>query len=113
MSSVLVEKVMIYGTSSIGVFVFTNNDFALMSLKTTIYVSLGSFLEVFITIVFAYKSLQYVQAFKTSIIISSKGVIALFSAWIFLLVEPKMSEIIGGVISIIGVILVSVQNEKK
>lgn len=92
---------------------FLNNDFALMSLKTTIYVSLGSFLEVFITIVFAYKSLQYVQAFKTSIIISSKGVIALFSAWIFLLVEPKMSEIIGGVISIIGVILVSVQNEKK
>ena len=92
---------------------YINNDFALMSLKSTIYVSIGSFLEVFITIVFAYKSLQYIQAFKTSIIISGKGAIALISAWAFLLVEPKISEIIGGILSIIGVVFVSFQKKEK
>jgi len=92
---------------SFTVLILINNDFTLISLKSTIYVSIGSFLEVFLTIVFAYKSLQYIQAFKTSIIISSKGAIALFSAWLFLFIEPKLSEIFGGIISIVGVALVS------
>lgn len=77
-----------------------------------VLLSLGSFLEVFITIVFAYKSLQYIQAFKTSIIISTKGVFALLSSWIFLNLIPLNLEILGGLISLLGVILVSVQKKK-
>jgi drug/metabolite transporter (DMT)-like permease len=75
--------------------------------------SAGSFLEVFITIVFAYKSLQYIKAFKTSIIISSKGFFALLSAWLFLHLTPAYSEIAGGIVSIIGVILVSIEKRTK
>lgn len=75
--------------------------------------SAGSFLEVFITIVFAYKSLQYIKAFKTSIIISSKGFFALLSAWLFLHLTPAYSEIAGGIISIIGVILVSIERRTE
>jgi len=84
---------------SFTVLILINNDFALMSLKSTIYISIGSFLEVFLTIVFAYKSLQFIA-------------IALFSAWVFLSIEPKLSEIMGGIISIIGVVLVSFKRNK-
>ncbi len=83
-----------------------------ISITAWVLLSLGSFLEVFITIVFAYKSLQYIQAFKTSIIISTKGFFALLSAWIFLSLTPLNIEIFGGVISILGVVLVSIQNKK-
>ena len=81
--------------------------------KSWLLLSAGSFLEVFITIVFAYKSLQYIKAFKTSIIISSKGIFALLSAWIFLSLTPLYLEVVGGLISIIGVILVSLESRKK
>ncbi|MCF6241052.1 MAG: DMT family transporter [Bacteroidales bacterium] len=83
-----------------------------ISVKAWILLSLGAFLEVFITIVFAYKSLQYIEAFKTSIIISTKGIFALISAWIFLHLTPLHLEIIGGIISILGVVLVSIQKKK-
>ncbi|MBN1251344.1 MAG: DMT family transporter [Bacteroidales bacterium] len=92
---------------------YSHNQISLISIESFIYVSLGSFLEVFITIIFAYKSLQYIQAFKTSIIISSKGVFAIISAWIFLFLEPKLLEILGGIISIAGVFLVSFQKVKN
>jgi len=84
----------------------------LIPFKAWVLLSLGSFLEVFITIVFAYKSLQYIQAFKTSIIISTKGIFALLSAWIFLNLVPLHIEIIGGLISIVGVVIVSLKKEE-
>jgi len=81
--------------------------------KSWILLSAGSFLEVFITIVFAYKSLQYIKAFKTSIIISTKGIFALLSAWLFLSLTPLYIEIIGGIVSIIGVVFVSLESKNK
>lgn len=77
--------------------------------KSWILLSAGSFLEVFITIVFAYKSLQYIKAFKTSIVISTKGIFALLSAYLFLSLTPLYLEVIGGIVSIIGVIFVSLE----
>lgn len=81
--------------------------------KAWAFLSAGSFLEVFITIVFAYKSLQYIKAFKTSIIISTKGFFALISAWLFLHLTPAYSEIAGGLLSIIGVFLVSIEQRAE
>ncbi len=81
--------------------------------RSWILLSAGSFLEVFITIVFAYKSLQYIKAFKTSLIISTKGFFALFSAYLFLNLTPLYLEVIGGIVSIFGVILVSLESRKK
>jgi len=83
------------------------DTFSTFSLKTLGYLSIGSFLEVFITIIFAYMSFKYIKAFKTSITISTKGIFALISAWIFLSLKPEMKDLIGGMLSIIGVMLVS------
>ena len=107
--SVIRALILLLGFS---VLAFVNHVSLSISLKSWVLLSLGSFLEVFITIVFAYKSLQYIQAFKTSVIISSKGIFALLSAWVFLNLTPLNIEIIGGLISIVGVILVSVEKRK-
>lgn len=94
------------------ILIITFSHFSSFSLKTLGYVSIGSFLEVFITIIFAYMSFKYIKAFKTSITISTKGIFALISAWIFLGLKPELRELIGGLLSIVGVVLVSKETKK-
>jgi len=93
--------------------IMTFSHFSPFSLKTLGYVSIGSFLEVFITIIFAYMSFKYIKAFKTSITISTKGIFALISAWIFLGLKPELRELVGGLLSIAGVVLVSKETKKE
>lgn len=95
------------------VILIITNSSLLISTRAWVLLSIGSFLEVFITIVFAYKSLQYIKAFKTSLIISTKGIFALLSAWLFLSLTPMYVEVLGGSISIVGVVLVSLESRKK
>ncbi len=89
------------------------SDIKIASFKSMGYLAIGSFLEVFITIIFAYMSFKYIKAFKTSITISTKGIFALLSAWAFLHLQPAFYEIVGGVLSILGVILVSKETTNK
>ena len=69
--------------------------------------SIGSFLETLIVIVFAYQALKIIEATKTSLIISSKGVWTLILAWIFLGVFPTMLQLTGGILTLIGVWLIT------
>ena len=68
---------------------------------------LGSILETMIVIVFAYQALKLIEATKTSLIISSKGVWTLVLAWIFLGVFPSGFQIAGGILTLIGVWLIT------
>ncbi len=69
--------------------------------------SIGSLLETLIVIVFAYQALKLIEATKTSLIISSKGVWTLILAWIFLGVFPTMLQLTGGILTLIGVWLIT------
>jgi len=64
-------------------------------------------LETLIVIVFAYQSLKLIEATKTSLIISSKGVWTLILAWIFLDVFPTWIQLSGGVLTLAGVWLIT------
>lgn len=68
---------------------------------------IGSFLETLLTIVFAYQALRYIEAAKTSLIISTKAVWVLIMAYFFLNTFPGTLELVGGSFSIIGIILIS------
>lgn len=70
-------------------------------------ISIGSFLETLIVIVFAYQALKIIEATKTSLIISSKGVWTLILAWIFLGVFPTLLQLTGGILTLIGVWLIT------
>lgn len=69
--------------------------------------ALGSMLETLIVIVFAYQSLKMIEATKTSLIISSKGVWTLILAWIFLGVFPTWMQFSGGILTLLGVWLIT------
>lgn len=64
---------------------------------------LGSFLETMIVIIFAYQALKLIEATRTSLIISSKGVWTLVLAWIFLGVFPSAIQLTGGILTLVGV----------
>lgn len=68
---------------------------------------LGSLLETMIVIVFAYQALKLIEATKTSLIISSKGVWALILAWLFLGVFPSLFQLVGGLLTLVGVIFIT------
>jgi len=68
---------------------------------------LGSLLETMIVIVFAYQALKMIEATRTSLIISSKGVWALLLAWVFLGVFPSGFQLAGGIATLIGVGLIT------
>jgi drug/metabolite transporter (DMT)-like permease len=69
--------------------------------------ALGSFLETLIVIVFAYQALKLIEATKTSLIISTKGVWTLVLAWIFLDLFPTDMQLLGGLLTLVGVWLIT------
>jgi drug/metabolite transporter (DMT)-like permease len=69
--------------------------------------AIGSFLETLIVIVFAYQALKLIEATKTSLIISTKGVWTLILAWIFLGVFPSAMQLVGGMLTLLGVWLIT------
>ena len=69
--------------------------------------AIGSLLETLIVIVFAYQALKLIEATKTSLIISTKGVWTLVLAWVFLGVFPSSLQLVGGLFTLLGVWLIT------
>lgn len=69
--------------------------------------AIGSFLETLLVIIFAYQALKLIEATKTSLIISSKGVWTLLLAWAFLGLFPTGMQLAGGMLTLVGVWLIT------
>lgn len=69
---------------------------------------IGSILGPFLTITAGYQAYKYLEVSRVSILGSTKGIIVLIGAYIYFGRFPEVYQIIGGIISIIGVILISV-----
>lgn len=78
-----------------------------VSLRIWKDLALGSLLETLIVIVFAYQALKLIEATKTSLIISTKGVWTLLLSWIFLGLFPTGMQLAGGVLTLVGVWLIT------
>jgi len=86
---------------------FQSGEMTEISLRIWKDLALGSLLETLIVIVFAYQSLKLIEATKTSLIISTKGVWTLVLAWIFLGVFPTGMQLAGGLLTLLGVWLIT------
>lgn len=84
-----------------------SGDMAPVSLNVWKDLALGSILETLIVIVFAYQALKLIEATKTSLIISTKGVWTLILAWLFLGVFPTGIQLAGGLLTLVGVWLIT------
>lgn len=74
---------------------------------------IGAFLETLLTIIFAYQALRYIEAATTSLIISTKALWVLVMAYLFLNTFPEPMELIGGCLSIIGIVLISLNGNHR
>ncbi len=86
---------------------FRNGDMVPVSLNLWKDLALGSLLETLIVILFAYQALKLIEATKTSLLISTKGVWTLVLAWIFLGVFPTGVQLAGGLLTLVGVWLIT------
>ena len=94
--------------------------FALMLLKGESFhlsgqalfnVSIGSLLGPFLTALSMYSALKFIEASKSTIIQSSKGIFVIIGAWIYFRTIPESFQVIGGIITIIGVVILIIARD--
>lgn len=74
--------------------------------KTALFnVAIGSLVGPFLTAMSNYTALKYIEASKSSIIQSSKGLFVIIGAWMYFSTVPHVFQIAGGIITIAGVIV--------
>jgi drug/metabolite transporter (DMT)-like permease len=86
---------------------FNSGEMVHISLGVWRDLAVGSLLETLIVIIFAYQALKLIEATKTSLIISTKGVWTLILAWIFLGLFPTGMQMVGGLLTLVGVWLIT------
>jgi drug/metabolite transporter (DMT)-like permease len=74
---------------------------------------IGSILGPFLTVITGYISLKYIPLSHKAIIMSTKGLFVLFGSYLYFGNFPKTIAIIGGLITIIGVLLITYGKIKK
>ncbi len=73
------------------------------ALKNTI---IGALLE-FTAILTVYYSFQYIEASRSSIVQSLKGIFVLIGAWLFFHTLPAKHQLLGGMITVVGILIMA------
>ena len=85
--------------------------------RATLNMVIGSGLGPFLTVLAQYSALRYIEASRTMIIQSTRSLFVLVGSMIYLSILPQMLQLIGGLITIAGVIIMTWgkmrQNKKK
>jgi len=97
------------------VFLFVFSFFMLMvnskgfvvSESALLNIFIGSILGPFLTVVAGYQAYKYIEVSRKSILGSTKGIFVLIGSYFYLDKIPEFYQIIGGIISIIGVVFIS------
>ncbi len=98
-----------------GVFIFTfaailmvvTEQSVVIPGKALIDVGIGSLLGPFLTVIAGYNALKYIEVSKKSILSSSRGLFVLIGAYVYFGKLPLMYQIVGGLITIAGVVLIA------
>jgi len=93
------------------IFIYLDLDLKLPA-KAYRDMAIGSFLEALITMVAAYSALKYIQAIRMSILVNSKSIWVLISAFVFFHLIPETHQLIGGLLSLAGVVLLTIGKKK-
>ena len=85
----------------------------LISGRASINMAIGSLLGPFLTGFAQYSSLKYIEASRTMIIQSTRSLFVLVGSMIYLSILPERLQLIGGLITIVGVIIMTWGKMKK
>ena len=86
--------------------IFSQQSFVI-SLEAYLYIALGSLLGPFLAAFAGYAALKYIEASRSSVLGSSKAMFVLISSYLYFHKIPTEIQMIGGGITIIGVLLIS------
>lgn len=86
--------------------VYTGRSFEISGI-TIFNVAAGSILGPFMTGLAQYSALQYIEASRTMIIQATRGLFVAIGAIIYLNILPEVMQIVGGTITIVGVIVIT------
>lgn len=98
-----------------GVFIFTFTAILMLATKQSVAipskalidVAVGSLLGPFLTVIAGYNALKYIEVSKKAILSSSRGLFVLVGAYIYFGKLPLTYQIVGGLITIAGVVLIT------
>jgi len=85
----------------------------LISGRASLNMAIGSLLGPFLTGFAQYSSLKYIEASRTMIIQSTRSLFVLVGSMIYLSILPERLQLIGGLITIVGVIIMTWGKMKK
>lgn len=86
--------------------VVTGNSLV-VSLSVLKYISFGSLLGPFLAALAGYSAIKYIEASRSAVVGSSKSLFVLLTAYLYFDQLPQYYQLIGGVITVIGVLLIS------
>jgi drug/metabolite transporter (DMT)-like permease len=75
--------------------------------KALLNITVGAFLGPFLATFAYYSSLKYIEASRSSVLSSSKSVFVVVTSYIYLNLLPGDFQIVGGLLTITGVLLIS------
>ncbi|MEZ5010804.1 MAG: DMT family transporter [Bacteroidales bacterium] len=93
------------------VLVIVTGDSIIISQKAFFNTMIGSLLGPFLTALSTYSALKYIEASKSTIIQSSKGLFVTIGAFIYFNSIPKSFQVLGGIMTIIGIIILITARE--
>ncbi len=97
---------------SLGLMIYTGQSFEISGIAF-FNISIGSFLGPFLTAISQYSALKYIEASRTMIVQSTRGLFVAIGAIIYLSILPTAMQIFGGTVTIIGVIIVMIGKRLK
>jgi uncharacterized membrane protein len=91
---------------AVGAMIIRQESFAISG-RATLNLAIGSMLGPFLTGLAQYSALRYIEASRTMIIQSTRSLFVLVGSMIYLSILPEMLQLIGGLITIVGVIIMT------
>jgi len=99
-------RVLLLFVSFVILFLFSSVDLVISS-RALINMSIGSILESLITIVLVYEAFKYIEATRNSLVLSTRSLFVLLSTYLYFHIFPDMFQIIGGMLTIFGVVAIT------
>lgn len=92
---------------------FYQKETLMISIKPLGNIFIGSLLGPFLTVIAGYLALNYIPLSQRAIISSTKGLFVLLGAYLYFGEFPKFIALIGGLITIIGLLLIAFGKMRK
>lgn len=87
------------------ILMIVNKESFIISNKALFNVAIGSLVGPFLTAISNYSAIKYIEASKSSIVQSSKGLFVTIGAWVYFSTIPHAYQLVGGIVTIIGVVV--------